>query len=94
MAKRARIRYPFLQNLDGDEVNGMRAYLLIAQQDNRILPGTEKTVGRAITETLHYMMMEQPGLIDLMYSPDGLLRRLREVNQACQKEGLVQPALQ
>lgn len=92
-AKRALIRYPFLKDLDGKEVNGARAYFLIAQQDTRQLTESE-TVGQAITDTLHYMLVQHPGLIDMMFSPDGILRRLREAKEELDKHPeQVQPAL-
>lgn len=93
-AKRARIRYPFLADLSDDEVGGLRAYLLVCQQiEDRTLDNGE-TVGQAITRWLHTAMVEHPGLIDALPSPDHALRRLRDVNKK-QKDNpeQVQPGL-
>lgn len=93
MAKRALVKYPFLKELDGKEVSGTRAYFLIAQQDQRPLNNGE-TVGQAITDLLRYAMINHPGLIDAMYSTDGLLRRLRDAKEELDKHPeQVQPAL-
>jgi len=92
-AKRALVKYPFLLDLKAEDAGGLRAYLLIAQQvDWKFLQNGER-VSDAVTDTLRYIMLNHPGLTDVLFSPDGLLRRLREAKEELEKERRIQPAL-